>query len=123
MTPSAFCTRSDQFSREKRSTVESGACRGGRISASANRHHTYWITLAVARFFQNCFRLSSAPNSVLNTVESVSRISPARGPLGGVQTNELNSRLPDSGTGCGFDMSLGWVARTLTAEVSSVVTA
>src|SRR5687767_1072710 len=72
-----------------------------------HRHHTGWITLAVARFFQNCFRLSSAPNSVLNTVESVSRISPARGPLGGIHTNELNSRLPASVNGCGFDMSIG----------------
>src|SRR3954469_2871298 len=40
--------------------------------AAGHRHHACCITLAVARFFQNCFRLSSAPNSVLNTVESVS---------------------------------------------------
>ena len=65
------------------------------------------VHFAVARFFQNCFRLSSAPNNVLKTVESASRISPARGPLGGIHTNELNSRLPASVNGCGFDMSIG----------------
>src|SRR5262249_35292384 len=82
------------------------------------RHH-----LAVARFFQNCFRLSSAPNNVLNTVESASRISPARAPFEGIHTNELNSRLPASVNGCGFDMSIGCVASTLIADGSSVVTA
>src|SRR6185295_1029969 len=78
------------------------------------------VHFAVARFFQNRIKLSSVPNSVLNTVESARRMSPARVPPGGIHRKALNSRLPASMNGCGFETSIGCRARTCTAAVGSV---
>jgi len=63
--------------------------------------------LAVARFFQKRSILSVPPNRVLNVVESQTSTSPARLPPGGIQTNELNSLLPESLNGCGRVRSIG----------------
>src|SRR6516164_2428861 len=59
----------------------------------------------MARLVQKRSRLSVPPNKVVNIVRSTSTISPARLPLGGIQRNELNSRLPASVNGCGCVIS------------------
>ncbi len=41
------------------------------------------------------------PNSVVKWVESISTMSPARWPVGGIQISALNSVLPASVNGCG----------------------
>src|SRR5262245_59435284 len=50
----------------------------------------------VARLRQKFCRLSSAPNNVLNIVESAKSRSPARLPAAGIQRNMLNSVFPAS---------------------------
>ena len=56
----------------------------------------------MARFFQKHSRLSSPPKRVVKMVESASRMSPARSPLGGIQRKQLNSLFPASMKGCGL---------------------
>src|SRR5437660_7097165 len=68
--------------------------------------------LPAARFFQKRSRLSSLPNKLLKIVESAIRMSPARVPLGGNQTNMLNSRFPAFVNGCGRDESIGCLTKT-----------
>jgi hypothetical protein len=66
----------------------------------------------VARFFQKLSKLSVPPNSVVNIVRSTSKISPPRGPFGGIHRKALNSRFPAAVKGCGLDKSIGWRAKT-----------
>ena len=75
------------------------------------------------RLRQKRSKLSELPNKVVKIVESASKISPAREPLGGIHRKQLNSRFPASVNGCGLDMSIGCLAKTKIDFVSSVVTA
>jgi hypothetical protein len=66
----------------------------------------------VARFCQKLSKDSTPPNNVVKIVESASKMSPARAPLGGIQMNVLNSLFPASVKGCGLDISIGCLANT-----------
>src|SRR5688572_7402444 len=99
----------------------SAACAGEGIALPLARHPRLWperAQLAVAIFRQKASRLSSTPNRVLNTVESAIRMSPARSPPAGSQTQALNSRFPAAVKGCGLERSMGCLANTLTAFFS-----
>ena len=62
----------------------------------------------VARLRHRLRRLSVPPNSVVKCVESISTMSPARSPPGGIQISALNSVLPAAVKGCGRSGSTGW---------------
>ena len=74
---------------------------------------------AVTRFFQKRFKLSSAPNNVLNTVESASSTSPPRSPFGRHPHKRVEFAVAGFGERMRFGQIDGLAAQDVTPSSSS----